>query len=132
MTDTPESKIAKHQALKAHIKTQSDAFATYLAPFKEEQAAIDNWLLDYLNKAGLEKVSSAEGTAYKSTITVPKITNRNEFIDWCWDNWDQYGNAMLQVGAPQVTAFKEFMEKYQTVPAGTSVDHVNRLNIRKA
>lgn len=149
MNDTPASKIDRWQALSQHVKTQSQAFANYLKPFNEEKEAIEAWLLDFLNKSGQDSAKTPTGTAYKSTNTTPKIENREVFLDWVLEKWDERG-AMLQLGAPQVTAFKEYMEyrkreleAHQTntgqlppdssvTPPGTSFTTFTKVNVRKA
>ena len=34
--------------------------------------------------------------------TTPKIVDRTVYLDWVLENWEEVGNSMLQIGAPQV------------------------------
>ena len=130
---TPASQIERWQQLKTHLTAQSKAFADYCKPFKDEQEQIENWLLDFLNKTGQNSAKTESGTAYKSTITTPKVVDREKYLDAVLDHWEDFGNAMLQVSAPQVAALEEYMQKSGGLPPpGTEVSNYVRLNIRKS
>jgi hypothetical protein len=149
--ETPDSKIERWNALKAHIAAQTKLFADYCKPFKEEQDAIEAWLLDFLNRTKQNSAKTPHGTAYRSTLTQPKIIDRDAYLDWALDNWENGGNEMLQIGAPQVAAFEAYMEKRKQFleqyakehdgdipsdasisPPGTTVSYFTRVNIRKS
>ena len=148
--DTPDSKIAKWQQLKQHLAAQTKAFADYCAPFKAEQDAIEAWLHDFLLQTKQNSAKTDHGTAYLSTLTQPKIVDRTAFLDYCLENWEKDGDALLQIGAPQVEAFEAFIERRKkeleahqantgqlpenasVTPPGTDVSYFQRLNIRKS
>ena len=149
--ETPDSKIERWNALKAHLAAQTKLFADYCKPFKEEQDAIEAWLLDFLNRTKQNSAKTEHGTAYRSTLTQPKIVERDAYLDWCLDHWDAGGNEMLQIGAPQVAAFEAYMEERKKTieeyaeksggelpaetsltPPGTQVNYFTRVNVRKS
>jgi hypothetical protein len=148
-TDTPATKIERWQALKGHIEAQTKAFSDYVKQFKEEQDQIEAWLLDFLNKSGQDSSKTQHGTAYKSTTTSPKIDDREKYLDWVLEKWDERG-AMLQIGTPQVGEFKAHMEYRKkeievhvantgqlppdssVTPPGTSFTTFTKVNIRKS
>ena len=111
MNDTPAAKIERWQQLKAHLAERSKAFSAYCEPFKEEQKSIEAWLLNFLNETKQDSARTEHGTAYKSTLCLPKIVDRDAFLDYCLDHWDDDGNAMLQISAPQIDAFKKYVEE---------------------
>jgi hypothetical protein len=148
---TLDSQLAQWHKLDQHLDTQSKAFKTYCAPFRAEMDALEAWIREFLDKSGQNSAKTDAGTAYKSEITQPKIEDRTLYLDWALDQWDYGGNEMLQIGAPQVTAFKAYMERRQAeikefadqnggnipenasiTPPGTSVSTFIRLNIRKS
>jgi hypothetical protein len=147
--DTPDSKIERWNALKAHLSAQTKAFADYCAPFKTEQDEIEAWLHNFLLTTKQNSAKTDHGTCYLSTLTQPKITDRTAYLDWALEHWDEGGNEMLQIAAPQVGAFEAYMEARKkeleahaantgvlppdasTTPPGTTVSFFTRLNIRK-
>lgn len=149
MADTPESMIARHQQIKAHLEQQTKAFAEYCKTYKEEQASIEAWLLNFLNETKQNSAKTDAGTAYKSTLTQPKVMEREKFLDWVLADWDSRG-AMLQIGAPQVGEIEAHIDRRKkeieahvaehgglpedpsVTPPGTAVTYFTRLNIRKS
>lgn len=149
--DTPAGKIQRWNELKQHLATQSKAFTDYCKQFRDEQDEIEGWLLNFLNTTGQNSAKTDAGTAYKSVLTQPKIVDRTAYLDWALDHWDTGGNEMLQIGAPQVSAFETFMELRKQVlkeyaeknagelppdaaitPPGTEVSFFTRVNVRKS
>jgi hypothetical protein len=141
--------IQEWNMLKAHLAEQSRLFTEYCKPYRERQEAIENALHAFLHQNKLQNVRTEYGTAYKSTSTTPKIEDRDAYLDWCLDNWDEGGNEMLQLGAPQIDAFKRYMEMREKqleemkqggafpsdmsfTPPGTSVSFFEKVNIRKS
>lgn len=102
--------VEEWQRIKAHLTTQAKAYAEYAAPYNERKAAIENQLHAFLNENKLDSSKTEFGTFHKIHSTTAKIVDRTVFLDWCLENWDAFGNELLQIGAPQITAFKAFME----------------------
>lgn len=133
MTDTAEQLIAEALRIDDHIKAQSKAFTDYLAPFKQQREEIENKLLALLNSQNSESIKADSGTAYISTILTPKINNRDNYLDWINENWDDFGNEMLQLSAPQKEALKQYMEENNNaLPPGVEISYFRRLNIRRS
>jgi hypothetical protein len=135
--------------LKAHLAEQSKAFAEFCKPYRERQDAIENALHAFLNDNNLQNVRTEFGTAYKSVSTTPKIEDRTVYLDFCLETWDEGGNELLQLGAPQIDAFRKYMEVREkqiedmnqrgalpndlsVTPPGTSVSFYEKVNIRKS
>lgn len=145
---TVEEKVARYRALKAHVAKETEKFVAFTKPFNDECADIENWLLAHLTQEKINSASTNAGTAYKSVIQSPKITDRDTYIDFCMNNWDEFGNAMFQVGMPQSDALKEFVEnkkkeidtavkngmdvsKISPFPPGVHVEYVTKVRVRK-
>ncbi len=63
----------------------------------------------------------------------PSVTDNNEYLDYCLENWEDGGNEMLQLRAPQVTAFRAYMDKNEgKLPPGTAVAVNTSVNIRRS
>lgn len=128
--DSVDEKVKRWNQLKAHLAQQAKVFADYCAPFRAEQEQIEAWLHDFLNRHKIRSVKSDHGTPYISTITKPKIEDRTKYLDWCLEHWETGGDELLQLSAPQVTAFKAYVEEHKEVPPGTSVTYFEQINIR--
>ena len=141
--------VQEWNQIKAHLAEQSKAFAEFCKPYRERQDAIENAIHKFLNETNQQSARTEHGTAYKSVSTTPKIEDRNAYLDFCLDSWDEGGNEMLQLGAPQIDAFKKYMEMREkqleemkqrgalsndlsVTPPGTSVSFFEKVNIRKS
>ncbi len=140
---TVDSLVAEWNQIKAHLTSENKKFGEYMKPYKDRQEVIENQLHEFLLKTGQNSAKTDHGTAYLSTLTQPKIEDREKYLDWALENWDVGGGAMLQIGAPQVTAFEEYVEKQKKAiadgmtnlditPPGTTVSYFQRVNIRKS
>jgi hypothetical protein len=103
----------------------------FKAQAKEFGTEIESQLHEFLLANKLKNVKTETGTAYLSTLTQPKIVDRTAYLDWVLEEWDGRGE-MLQIGAPQVTAFEAYIDENKAPPPGTSVAYFERLGIRKS
>lgn len=141
--------VKEWNGLKAHLAQQSEAFKEYCRPYKERQDEIETEIHAFLNDNKLQNVKTEHGTAYKSVETTPKIEDRDIYLDWVLDHWEAGGNEMLQLGKPQIEAFRKYMEGREkqleemkqrgafpndlsVTPPGTSVSFFEKVNIRKS
>ena len=129
--------IKKHTELKDHCAAQSKKFDDFLRPFKQEMSEIENKLLEMINTIGGESIKAASGTAYTSVIVTPKVADREKYLGWLWElpeaEWQAYGDAMLQLAAPQKDAITEYMQSHSgQLPPGVSTASFTRLNIRRS
>jgi len=138
--ETADQLIAEHIRLKDHIAAQSKQFAEFLKPFQTQAQDIENKLLTMLNALNVGKpeskraqLSTDAGTAYLSTITTPKVAERDKYVDFILDNWDEIGNEMLQLAAPQKEAVETFMQTHEgQLPPGVTTSAFTRVNIRRS
>ncbi len=125
--------IAEHTKLDDWCAAETKRFGEHLAPHKKRMDAIKATLLEMLNEQKTNSMSTDNGTAYISTITTPKVIDRDKYLDFVNENWDDIGNELLQVGAPQKDALKQYLEDHQNQPPpGIDVSYFNRLNIRRS
>lgn len=131
--------ISEHNKLDDYLTAESKRFAEFCKPHRERLAAIEAELQEQLNALNAGKpeakrasISTEAGTAYLSTIMTPKILDKEKYLDWTLENWDKYG-AMLQVGAPQKDAVREYMDANDgREPPFVKIENFTRVNIRRS
>ena len=108
-------------------------FNDHLAPHKKRMEEIKSTLLGMMTEQKLNSMPTDVGTAYISTITTPKVIDRDKYLDFVNEHWDDIGNELLQVGAPQKDALKQYLEDNKNQPPpGIEVNYFNRVNIRRS
>ena len=122
--------------LRDHCQAQQKKFDEFLQPFKKEQVEIQDKLLGMLNESGGEALKTEFGTASKSTIVTPRVEARDSYLEWLWalsdEEWTAFGNAMLQIAAPQIDAVREYMQSHEGhLPPGVTTSSFTRVNIRR-
>lgn len=127
---TPDEKVARHNEIKAFLASANKQFSELCAPYVQEQKEIAAWLHNFLHETKQNSGKTDNGTFYISVHTNPKIEDRTAYLDFCLDKWDEIGNELLQLGAPQMAAFKEYIEKHKDCPPGTSVSYFEKLNVK--
>lgn len=137
MSESADALIKKYTELKDHCAAQSKKFDDFLRPFRQQMTEIENKLLEMINTIGGESIKAASGTAYTSVIVTPKVADREKYLGWLWElhdmEWEAYGDAMLQLAAPQKAALDEYMQLHSgQLPPGVSTSSFTRLNIRRS
>jgi hypothetical protein len=133
---TPDDLVAEYVQLDAYVDKETKRFSDHIKPTKARMEAIKNELLAMMIEQKTD-FKTEHGTAYRSTITTPKIENKDVFLDWVLEDWDNRG-ALLQIGAPQIDAFRDYVdarraEQATTItPPGTTVSYFTRVNIRSS
>ena len=155
---TKDVVIGKYVALRDQIKEISERHTAELAPFNEQMEKIEAWLLANLNQDGVDSYKTAMGTAYKSTTMSARLEDRESFM-MCLiarvaellpqeipvpkSYRDDLTERVAKVFAAadwsladirvNKTGVKEFMEMNGgQVPPGVAVEHVTKVNVRRA
>ena len=135
MTDLPSDPaalIAARVQLDTWLKTESKRLSDYFAPYRQRLQQMDEKLLSLSLDQKWENFKTEHGTAYRTTTLTPKIEDRDKFLDFCLENWDEVGNALMQLRAPAVEPFREFMDAHdKAFPPGTTGTFDTHINIRK-
>ena len=123
----PAELIAQHQKIKATRLVMEAEHKAAITPYKEAEEAIENALLEYLNQNGLQNLNCPDGTAYKSTQTWVKLTDRQALLQHCKEtgNFDYFTNAVSK------EEVKAFIEEHKRPPPGVGVTEEIVVNIRK-
>lgn len=124
--------VKEYQDIRAHLEAQSKLFAEYSKPYNAQLELIEAQIKMAMTEQGVKSVKTDTGTVILSTITTPKVLDKEKFLDWVLENWDQYG-AMLQISAPQKDALQEYMDANDNrLPPAVDVSSFVRFSIRKA
>lgn len=134
--DKPADLIKDFNKLDDWLTAENKRYAEHIKPAKERMEAIKQQLLTQLIELGSkdkQSIATDHGTAYTSTITTPKVADRDKYLDFINDNWAVIGDEMLQLGAPQVTAVKGYMEQNEGhLPPGVEISTFTRVNIKRS
>ena len=124
--------IKKYLEIKDCIEKLEALHAEKLKPFKEAQETISNALLARLNERGAQNTVTPEGTAYKSTTMKAKVENRDTFLAFVMDAFDQWGDMLM--ASPQIDAVKRYLERDENniPPPGVSLSFFTKCNIRRS
>lgn len=126
------SLVSRHQEIKAHVEAQSKLFSEYCKPYNEEMEQIQALITSAMTEQGIKSFKTDTGTAILSTIVTPKILDKEKYLDWVLDDWNNRG-AMLQIGAPQKAALDEYMDANNgALPPNIETSSILRFSIRKA
>lgn len=112
-----DAKAEKEAAHKEELKRYNNAL------FKIEQA-----LLKEFNETGQDSAKTPAGTAYRSTRTSAKVSDRDAFLAFVRDSdgWDFLENRVNK------TAVEAFIEEHDELPPGVDVTRVVTINIRRS
>jgi hypothetical protein len=128
----PATLIAARVQLNAWLTAEAKQMSDYFAPYRARLQELDQQLLAASIAGKWENYKTEHGTAYRQTTLTPKIEDRDKFLDFCLDNWDEVGNALMQLRAPAVEAFREYMDAHEKAfPPGTTAVFDTHINIRK-
>lgn len=140
--------VSEFVRLDDYVTAQTAKFNEHMKPARDRQSEIKDLFLAMSLDLGCDSFKTPHGTAYKSTIVTPKISEdgqpwvdpetgketrgRDAFLDFCLLNWDGIGNELLQVGAPQKDALKEYQNEHDgALPPGVTTTSFTRFNIRR-
>ena len=119
--------IAQYNKIKATRLILEAEHEAAISPYKEAEEAIENALLEYLNQNGLQNLNCPDGTAYKTTQTFTKLTDRAALLQHCQEtgNYDYFTNALAK------ETVKEFVASHKHPPPGVELTEQIVVNIRK-
>lgn len=125
---TIEDVIARYVALrdkKAALKAELDKATEKI---DEGMVRLERFMLDYLNKTGLNSVGTGDFCAYKASVTSVTTGDKAAFLDYVKEN-EAWG--LLDV-RPSKTAVVEFRTENDDLPPGINWREENVVRIRRA
>jgi len=130
---TIEEMVAERQQIRMWLEAEDKRFSDFCKPYREKMAIIDQQIMSGMQAQGVTSLKTEHGTAIITQRDTPKILDRDKYLDWCLDNWDAYGNAMLQIGAPKAEAVREYMDHNRgTLPPNVNISTMLTFSVRKA
>ena len=129
------SLVEERQKLRAAHEADQKRFNDHWKPTLERVAQIDAAITAAMHEQGTKSIKTDYGTAILSEILTPKIKQdeRDAYIDYCLENWDEIGGELLQIGAPKADAVRAYMDAHQgQLPPHVEVSTMYRFSIRKA
>jgi hypothetical protein len=135
MSDSAGDLVQEWIKLDDFVESENKKFKKHLAAHQKRMEEIRNLLLQICNEQKTNSLNTNAGTAYISTILTPKIVDREAYLDFVFDEstYDEYGNEMLQLSAPQKDRLRAYIEAHDNQPPpGVEVSYFNRLNIRRS
>lgn len=135
-TMSAEQLLSEYFRLKDYLAAESKRFTEFCAPYKKQQEALENQMLDMLNRLGgdgRQSIKTESGTFFRVTIVTPKIVDREKYLDVVLENYATWGNGMLQLGAPKKEAIDAYSrENNGALPEGVETSSFVNLNVRRA
>jgi len=131
---TVASLVEERQKLKGFLEQAQARFAEACRPHHERIAAIDSQCMQMMQQQGVKSLKTEFGTAIISQTDTCRIRDgqRDQFLDFCLDHWEDFGGAMLQIGAPKAEAVREYMQlKQGALPPHTEISSRLSFSVRK-
>jgi hypothetical protein len=120
--------VEKYHQLRAKKKAIAERHAKELEPVQQAMGALENVMLDALNKAGSNSMRTDAGTAYKSVRTSISIADPEEFRLWVesQNRPDFYENRVSK------EAVENYINAGNPLPPGLKVSSDTVVNVRKS
>ena len=127
--DTDNGKVVKaYQKIKAAREALAAEFKTKDDELKEKQERLQNYLLDFLNRSGLQNAATETGIFYKQEDIIPTGADWSKFYAWVKEN-DAFDALEKRITR---TFVKSWMDDHDgTPPPGVSVFRKYKVAIRK-
>lgn len=129
---TDDALIAENFKLEDQLKAGTAKLNEWAAPIKTRMKEIEDELFARLSQRGSDSTKTDSGTAYKSTVGSVKVENREALFDFVAENWEKYGNEMMQLGAA-IGPVRAYMDDNDgNLPPGVNITNFTRLNIKRS
>lgn len=122
-----EALVAEYRQIRDSIADQQKAFEASIKPLKERREAIENILLDDLNRSGANSVNTNSGTAYKTTRTSYGVEDPAAFRAWA----EAHGHLDFFENRVSKEAIENWVNEGKQLPPGIKVSTFTTVNIRK-
>lgn len=127
--------VIEHQQIKAAHELDLKKFNEHWKPAIQRIEQIQALITAAMTEQRIKSFKTDTGTAILSEINSAKIKQdeRDAYIDFCLDNWDEIGGEMLQIMAPKAEAVRNYMDAHEgQLPPHIEMSTVLRFSIRKA
>lgn len=125
---TVDKLIQDYVALRDKKKLIQDRHAQELAPFNAMMSRVEAYLLESLNRAGVESMRGQHGTAYKSVRTSAVVREWGETLPYILDHRLYH---LLEARVAKNAAFDVIRETGEPIP-GVETSSEVCVNVRRA
>lgn len=125
---TIEQRIDQYVKLRDLIKEKDDAHKAAMKPYRETLEALNNVILDLLNKSGGDSIKTKSGTAYKSTKRTASLEDPERFMDFVIAK----GAFELLDRKVNITAAEAFHSDNGVFPPGVRVSSTSVVGVRRS
>lgn len=129
------SLVTERQQLRTYIDGETARLSEFLKSYREQMQKLDAEITAMMTQQKITSMKTDTGTAILSHIDSMSIIpeERDAYIDWCLDNWQEYGGEMLQISSPKVAAVRAYMESHEGhLPPHVKKETTVQFSIRKA
>ena len=125
-TPTVAMMIGKVIELRDRVDAKTKAYKDSIKQDETDIDLLENLLLAEINKLGGQSIKTANGTAFRATLTSFRVADRE-----CWVNWVIANNQgdMLTLHVAK-DAVKEFTDQ-NGLPPGLNMTTIHRCNVRR-
>lgn len=124
---TIEARIEQYVKLRDLIKEKDDAHKAAMKPYREALEALNNIILDLLNKSGGDSIKTKSGTAFKTVKRTASLEDPERFMDFVIAK----GAFELLDRKVNITAAEDFAKENGVLPPGVKVTAQAAVNIRR-
>lgn len=125
--------ISTSLTLREYIEAEQEKLQKFLKQYVEARDDIANELNRRMLEQGVNSFKAEGiGTAYTSERTTFRIGEKETFLDFVLDAWDERG-AMLQIGSPQVDAVRSYMDaNHGQLPPTVTSQVVRQVHVKRS
>src|ERR1035437_7590686 len=132
MTEPTDLQLIEHYVkLRDRVATSTKALTTELTPYKLGMVTIESALMARLIQRGADNTKTEAGTAYKVEHMNIKVADREKFLEYVDQNFENGGDEML-LASPQKDAVRQYIADHQAPPPGVEVNYFTDINVRKS
>ncbi len=127
--------VTQRQQLRGYLEDEQARFTEFCKPYREQMEKLDAEITATMTQQGITSLKTDAGTAILSKIDTAKIKpdERDAYIDFCLEHWDEIGGELLQIGAPKAEAVRSYMDAHEgRLPPHIEMSTMQRFSIRKA
>jgi hypothetical protein len=128
LVQVPLDELAlKYRLLRDRKEALEDRHKEELAPYKKAMDGIEAFLLDHLNRAGMQSANTIGGTIYKQTRRSVKVVDAGALKAWA----EAEGRPDIFQNRVNNEVLDSIIEQGGTTPPGIEISSTVRVNIRK-
>jgi hypothetical protein len=119
MSDVNWDKVVRvYQKIKASYAEEQARWTAVEADYKSKLEDLQNFMLDEMNKSGVDTLGTALGTVYRKKKVIPQGSDWDAFYKWVGEN-DAFDFLERRIKAKSIT---DYMEEHENaLPPGVSV-----------